>query len=158
MEEADSMNPETRGSRENPIRSACVVIQRGGRYSALRHAKRHLVEFAGGKCDPGETIEECAIREGFEELGVEVFNLRPLFTIWLTHIDGRHYVCTVFHADIRPDAELKSSTEGEAFWATREELITAPDDRAPDPPNRYRMHVVAITMIENDVRGGLVEL
>ncbi len=152
------MSTETRGSRENPIRAACVVIQRDGKYSAIRHAKRHQVEFAGGKRDPGETIEECAVREGREELGVEVFNLRPLFTIPLIHNDGRHYVCTVFHADIWPDAELKSSTEGEAFWATQEELLTVPSDRVPDPPNRYRMHHVAITMIENGVRGGLVEL
>lgn len=151
------MNPETKGSRENPFRAACVVIHRDGKYSAIRHAKRHQVEFAGGKSELGESIQACAVREAREELGVEVFNLRPLFTIPLIHNDGRHYVCTVFQADIWPDADIVSSTEGQAFWATREELIEYPYNRTPDPHNRYRMHLVAITMIENNMVGGVVE-
>lgn len=151
------MNPGDKGSRENPIRAACVVIHRDGKFSAVHHAKRHQVEFAGGKCDPGEGIVACALREAQEELGVDVFNLRPLFTVPLIHNDGRHFVCTVFQADIHPDADLVSSTEGRAFWATREELIVTPHDRAPDPPNRYRMHMVAITMIDDKMVGGLVE-
>lgn len=150
MEEADSMNPETKGSRENPIRSACVIIPRGGKFAAIHHAKRHQVEFAGGKCDPGETVEECALREGFEELGVEVFNLRPLYTTPILGSDDRHYVCTVFHADIAPDAELVSSSEGEAFWATQADLC-------PKGGFRSRMNYVATIMIEDNIKGGLVE-
>lgn len=151
------MSPETKGSRDNPFRAACVVVHRGGKFSAIHHAKRRQMEFAGGKCEPGESIQACAVREAREELGVEVFNLRPLFTVPLIHNDGRHYLCTVFQADIGPDAELVSSTEGRAFWATREELINIPYDHTPDPHNRYRMHLVAITMIENNMVGGLVE-
>lgn len=156
MEETD-MSTGIKGSRENPIRSACVTILRDGKFAAIHHAKRLQVEIAGGKQDAGETIEECALREAREELGVEVFNLRPLYTYLGESLTGVFYFCTVFCADIRPEDDLKSSTEGLAFWATREELITSPSDKAPDPPNRYRMHVVAITMIENKMVGGLVE-
>jgi len=63
----------------------------------------------------------------------------------------------VFQADIAPDAELVSSTEGWAFWATRNELVDAPYNKAPDPPNRYRMHLVTILMIDDGILGGLVE-
>lgn len=147
MEEAD-MSSKTRGSRENPIRSACVIIPRGGKFSAIHHAKRLQVEIAGGKQDEGETIEECALREAREELGVEVFNLRPLYTYLGESITGVFYFCTVFRADIRPEDDLKSSTEGVAFWATREELLAG---------RRARTHQLAIIMIEDDIHGGLVD-
>src|SRR5580658_6035398 len=34
-------------------------------------------EFPGGKCDPGETPEDCLIREVREETGIEVEILKP---------------------------------------------------------------------------------
>ncbi len=139
-----------KGSQDNPIRSACVVIHRDGKFSAIYHAKRLQIEIAGGKQDAGETIEECAVREAREELGVEVFNLRPLYTTPILGSDDRHYVCTVFHADIAPDAELVSSSEGEAFWATQADLC-------PKGGFRSRMNYVATIMIEDNIKGGLVE-
>jgi len=141
--------PGDKGSPENPIRSACVVIHRDGKFSAIHHAKRHQVEFAGGKCDPGESAEACAVREAREELGVEVFNLRPLYTTPILGTDGLHYVCTVFQADADPKASLVSSSEGVAFWATRYDLATS--------PSRARMNLVAVIMIEDGIMGGLVE-
>jgi 8-oxo-dGTP pyrophosphatase MutT (NUDIX family) len=149
------MKQNEKGTLENPIRSACVVIYRDGKFSAIHQAKRDQVEFAGGKCEVGESVLWCAVREAREELGVDVFNLRPLFTMTIVHADGKHYTCTVFHADIRPDAELKSSSEGRAFWATQEELCTAPYDRNPNPYSRNRMHLTAIIMIEDKYVGGL---
>ncbi len=138
-----------KGSQDNPIRSACVVIHRDGKFSAIYHAKRLQIEIAGGKQDAGETIEECAVREAREELGVEVFNLRPLYTYLGESLTGVFYFCTVFWADIRPEDDLKSSTEGLAFWATREELLVG---------RQARTHQLAIIMIEDGIHGGLVEL
>lgn len=150
MEEADRMTTASiKGSQDNPIRSACVVIHRDGKFSAIYHAKRLQIEIAGGKQDAGETIEECAVREAREELGVEVFNLRPLYTYLGESLTGVFYFCTVFWADIRPEDDLKSSTEGRAFWATREELLVG---------RRARTHQLAVIMIEDGIHGGLVEL
>jgi 8-oxo-dGTP diphosphatase len=53
-----------------------AVILRGSRILlATRPAGTHLAgkwEFPGGKCFPGETLEDCIVREIQEELGVTV--------------------------------------------------------------------------------------
>ena len=127
------------GSYANPIRSACVIIHRNGLFSAIHHSKRDQNELAGGKVDPGETVEEGAAREAWEELGVRVFNLRPLFTTPILGKDTRYYRCTVFQADIAPEDDIKSSKEGWAFWATLDELATG---------TMKRMNTIACLMVE----------
>jgi 8-oxo-dGTP diphosphatase len=58
------------------IRVAAAVIQRGSAVLVTRRlAGTHLQglwEFPGGKCEPGESIHECLIREIVEELGVTI--------------------------------------------------------------------------------------
>lgn len=58
------------------IRVAAAVIGRGDAVLVTRRLKgthlEGLWEFPGGKCEPGESIHECLIREILEELGVTV--------------------------------------------------------------------------------------
>ena len=58
------------------IRVAAAVIERGARVLVTRRLEgTHLAglwEFPGGKCEPGESIEACLVRELREELGVDV--------------------------------------------------------------------------------------
>lgn len=55
---------------------AAAVIERGGAVLVTRRLKgthlEGLWEFPGGKCEPGESIHDCLIREIVEELGVTV--------------------------------------------------------------------------------------
>ena len=55
---------------------AAAVIRRGDEYFVTRrHAGVHLEgywEFPGGKCDEGETLEQCLVREIREELDVAI--------------------------------------------------------------------------------------
>ncbi|HUF23635.1 MAG TPA: (deoxy)nucleoside triphosphate pyrophosphohydrolase [Vicinamibacterales bacterium] len=55
---------------------AAAVIERGGAVLVTRRPKgahlEGLWEFPGGKCEPGESIHECLIREIVEELGVRI--------------------------------------------------------------------------------------
>jgi mutator protein MutT len=57
-----------------PIEVAAGLIFRNGKLLITqRHAGAHLGglwEFPGGKCEAGETFEECLVRELREELGV----------------------------------------------------------------------------------------
>lgn len=54
-------------------RGAVVLIEQG-KVACIRREKKGRVYyvFPGGKQEIGETIEQCAKREAFEELGVEV--------------------------------------------------------------------------------------
>lgn len=55
---------------------AAAVIERGGAVLVTRRLQgthlEGLWEFPGGKCEPGESIHECLIREIVEELGATV--------------------------------------------------------------------------------------
>ncbi len=98
--------------------AVAVVIERNERFAAIFHARRRGVELPGGKIDPGETPEGAAIREVREEVGLEVTALHRLD---VTTVGG--CLCLLFVA--AADGELRASTEGEPFWATRADLLKA---------------------------------
>lgn len=58
------------------ITVAAAVVERAGALLVTRRLEgTHLEgcwEFPGGKCEPGESIHECLVREIAEELGVDV--------------------------------------------------------------------------------------
>jgi mutator protein MutT len=61
---------------ENQIEvSAALIFHHGKLLITRRHAESHLGglwEFPGGKREPGETFEQCLVREIHEELGVKI--------------------------------------------------------------------------------------
>jgi 8-oxo-dGTP pyrophosphatase MutT (NUDIX family) len=102
-------------------RGSCVVIVRGGLFAAIRsHKHQGRICLPGGKQERGESPVDAAARECLEEIGVVpqglvAFHVGPDFTGWL---------CTTFHGTIATDVRLQSSTEGVAFWCSRQELLT----------------------------------
>jgi mutator protein MutT len=55
--------------------SAALIFHQGRLLITQRHADSHLGglwEFPGGKREPGETFEECLVREIREELAMEI--------------------------------------------------------------------------------------
>jgi 8-oxo-dGTP diphosphatase len=76
----------------------------------------------GGKLDPGETPEECAIREIFEESGLKVRN--PQLKGFLTFPHFAHdedWYAFVFIAEDF-EGELIDSPEGDLRWIDNAEL------------------------------------
>ncbi|MBP8036588.1 MAG: NUDIX domain-containing protein, partial [Negativicutes bacterium] len=58
------------------VQVTAAIIQQEGKYLICQRAHDDelplLWEFPGGKLEPGETLEECIIRECQEELGVDI--------------------------------------------------------------------------------------
>ena len=61
--------------------AASVAIVREGKVLLIKRAYapyQHLWTLPGGRIEPGETIEQCAIREIAEEVGYVIRNPRPV--------------------------------------------------------------------------------
>ena len=66
---------------ENPPNAASVAIVREGKVLLIKRAfapYQHLWTLPGGRIEPGETIEQCAIREIREEVSLTIRNPRPV--------------------------------------------------------------------------------
>ena len=60
---------------------ASVAIVRDGKVLLIKRAYapyQHLWTLPGGRIEPGETIEQCAVREIAEEVGLTIRNPRPV--------------------------------------------------------------------------------
>jgi 8-oxo-dGTP diphosphatase len=110
----------TRGSR---LVVAAAVIQRGGRYLVTRRQTGvHLEgfwEFPGGKCEAGEALDTCLIRELREELAVDASVGDEIFSVEHAYDDRiveLHFLrCTI---DAEPAAQLGQQVQ----WVDRDEL------------------------------------
>ena len=101
-------NPE-RGTRNCIEVSAGLIFRDGRLLITQRHADAHLGglwEFPGGKREPGETFEQCLVRELKEELGIEVSVGQVLEDI--THrypekmVHLRFFVCRLKNGEPQP--------------------------------------------------------
>lgn len=73
------------------------------------------VAFPGGKIDPGETAEEAALREAYEELGIRPRDVKVIGTSD-TYRTGSGYAITPVVAVVPPDLELNPSPTEVAAW------------------------------------------
>lgn len=101
-----------------------LMIHRNSREDDMHYGKWNA---PGGKMDPGETPEECAVREVFEETGLSVIDPKMRGFLTFPAFDGvEDWYVFVFTAD-RFTGELKDSCpEGDLHWLTGEELAEVP--------------------------------
>jgi 8-oxo-dGTP diphosphatase len=100
-----------------------AVIERAGEYLVTRRQRGvHLEgywEFPGGKCDPGESLEQCLRRELVEELGADAEIGAELLAVTHTYPERRvelHFMaCTLIGT---PSPRLGQ----EMRWVARAEL------------------------------------
>jgi 8-oxo-dGTP pyrophosphatase MutT (NUDIX family) len=99
-----------------------VVIQRGGKYLAVKNPKRGgLPEFPGGGVEKGETIFEAAAREAKEETSVDLVGLRTLGT-WTSP----DYEVTFVGADLSWDSIPQEGDAGPVEWVEEKDLLGHP--------------------------------
>ena len=96
---------------------ACAVIHHKGDIVIARRGPGRdegLWEFPGGKREPNETIEQCAIREIKEEIGVHIVPKEVLFTK-VEDIPGKgvfklHYIkceCELWNPALSEHSDIK---------------------------------------------------
>lgn len=89
-------------NRWQAVDVATLVFVLRGDEILLIEKKRGLgggkVNGPGGKVDPGETVEQCAIRECREELGIRVSDLERLGEHKFQFVDGYSIHCWVFRS------------------------------------------------------------
>ena len=115
----------TRGEFTVEPKHVLVFLMHEDKWLCTIH-KRRGVEFPGGKVEPGETLEEAAVREVFEETGVRVKNLQ-WFAEYAVH-DDMLFCKTVFTAQFagQEDIDFDLETSG-MTWLTDEELADHPN-------------------------------
>lgn len=84
------------------MHATLLFIFRGGEVLLIRK-KRGLgagkINGPGGKIDPGETPEQCAVREVEEELGVVAGDVTDAGLLRFQFTDGLGLLCYVFRAE-----------------------------------------------------------
>ena len=101
-------------------RHVLVVLRHSEKWLLTRHSVRG-VEFPGGKAEPGESIEEAAIRETIEETGVTIKDLVKVAE-YIVQSDST-FCKAVFTGKVAQISEQPTlhETEG-AMWLTSDEL------------------------------------
>lgn len=79
-----------------------------------------LWEFPGGKREPGESLEECIVREIREELELDI-HTQGVFTTSVYKFNGKEIYFTVFNAEITGGV-MKLNVHNAAEWVTIKEL------------------------------------
>jgi len=106
------------------IQVAAGLILREGRYLiAQRKVGVHLGglwEFPGGKCEPGESLEDCLRRELREELGIEISTPVPFHVIRHEYPE-KTVELHFFRCSIR-DGQAQALNCEDFCWVTPEEL------------------------------------
>lgn len=105
----------------------------------------NMLCFPGGHLDRGENVLEAAIRETFEETGIQLLpeqlNLR-LFTTNYHREKNLVWVITAFTAILPEQVEARSSSEGESTWY---KLKTLDKSLVVPPVLEYFDHMVKPT-------------
>ena len=110
-----------------PLRQATLCFLIKEKEILLARKKRGFAEGkingVGGKVDDGESVEETARRETFEEIGVKVNSLKKVAVLdfYFTHNAGWNQQVIVF--EVREwKGEPKESEEMEPFWFAFEDI------------------------------------
>lgn len=100
------------GATEVGLKYVVIFMKQGEDWVLVRHRERSTWEFAGGHIEPGESPDEAATRELYEETGAEVYKLYPISIYSVSREDmpasfGMLYFAEVDKFGPLPDYEME---------------------------------------------------
>jgi 8-oxo-dGTP diphosphatase len=107
--------------------SSCVYLEREGSWlMLLRNKKKHDLNHGkwigvGGKLEPQESMEECAIREVYEETGYIIHSLQKAVTVLFCYGDKEREEITVYTSSDFSGKE-KICNEGTLAWIPKNDV------------------------------------
>ena len=111
----------------SPRPVTCALIVNQGKLLAVQKAppskNAHLWEFAGGKQEENETLEECLRREITEELGLEIDRMQLAGDNLI--VDGKYHLHT-YLVTIKAEVPIVLTEHLAYKWLTFEELESLP--------------------------------
>ncbi|GEO84502.1 MULTISPECIES: NUDIX hydrolase [Alphaproteobacteria] len=116
-----------------PRLASSAIVEREGRFLLVRRRNppaADLYAFPGGRAEPGETPEQTALRELFEETGLLGHTPRLYETVELFPEDGvaeSHYLLSVFKVEAAAETPAVADDDAlEADWFLPEEITSLP--------------------------------
>jgi 8-oxo-dGTP diphosphatase len=85
---------------EYELEYVAIIPRMNGKWLVSRHAARDTWEFAGGHIEPGETAEEAALRELYEETGTLHCKLAPVSVYSVVRDDSAESFGMLYYAQI----------------------------------------------------------
>lgn len=107
----------------SPILSACVIIEREGKFLLVDRADGLGYTIPGGVVRYRETVEQCVVREVCEETGYRVALTQFVGVYSALKRDPRFRAVSIAYAGSIIDGTEHGSTEGQPCWRTPEEVF-----------------------------------
>lgn len=116
--------------------SVAVLVKKREKFLTVTNRRWGGFSIPGGKLELGETDQEAARRELFEETGCKATSLNHLITLDHRSIpkdgDTRQWRCAVFIADIGDQQPIQKEEGTLPSWRSAEELVSHKDSLYPD--------------------------
>lgn len=110
-----------------PVATISLVYDDCGNVLLLRqnYISNKFCNLVSGYIHPGETAEQCAVREIHEEVGLEVDKLTPVATNWF---DKKQMLMVGFFAHVAHDEPRISTEVDDAFWCPAADMVSRLSD------------------------------
>lgn len=94
------------------LKFAVIIARSNGKWVLCKHRERSTLEVPGGHREAGETVEEAARRELYEETGAVEFSIRPVCVYSVLRDDAEESFGRLYAAEISAfEEELHSEIE-----------------------------------------------
>lgn len=120
----------------SPQAASSAILERDGRFLLIRRKNPPMADlfaFPGGRAEPGETPGDTALREFFEETGIQARNptLFATYDLKSEKDGGSHFFLSVFRIEADRHVEaIAADDAADPGWYTVEEIR-----RLPCPPS-----------------------